>query len=113
MALSRSCRAALAPALRAKHFHTGSVLAARRGAGAPAAVPAKTRRAVPSLEPLQIDEDALADQVKDGDDAPEPTHKYLQQQRETLYYLRLIEHEMPKLVGACFSGRVLCPSDAS
>ena len=41
----------------------------------------------------------MEDQVPVEDDAPEPTHKYLEQQRQMLYYLRLIEHEMPKLVG--------------
>lgn len=100
MALSRPCRAALAPVFRAKHFHTGSILAARQSAGSAVAAAPKARRAVPNLEPLEYEEDALADQVREGDDAPEPTHRYLQQQREMLYYLRLIEHEMPKLVGA-------------
>ncbi|KAM5530617.1 hypothetical protein V8D89_015735 [Ganoderma adspersum] len=98
MALSRSCRAALVPVFCAKHFHTGSVLAARQGAGSAVAAAPKARRVVPNLEPLEYDDDALADQVREGDDAPEPTHRYLQQQREMLYYLRLIEHEMPKLV---------------
>lgn len=110
MALSRSCRAALAPVFRAKQFHTGSVLAARQSAGSPVAAAPKARRVVPNLEPLEYDDDALADQVREGDDAPEPTHRYLQQQREMLYYLRLIEHEMPKLVGPCnpSSRPVLC-----
>ncbi|TBU34637.1 mitochondrial ribosomal subunit protein-domain-containing protein [Dichomitus squalens] len=98
MALSRSSRTAFAHVFRTNHFHTGSVLNARQSPGAPAAAAAKARRAIPSLEPLLIEEDALEDQVRDGDDAPEPTHKYLQQQREMLYYMRLIEHEMPKLV---------------
>ncbi|RPD81912.1 hypothetical protein L226DRAFT_475371 [Lentinus tigrinus ALCF2SS1-7] len=40
----------------------------------------------------------MMDQAPVEDDAPEPMHKALQQQREMLYYLRLIEHEMPKLV---------------
>ena len=114
MALSRSCRAALAPVFRARHFHSGSVLAARKGSGdaAPAPAAARTRRAPPKLEALEYDELLLEDQLPERDDAPEPTHKFLQQQRDMLYYLRLIEHEMPKLVGACFPSRVLCPSDA-
>lgn len=33
------------------------------------------------------------------DDATSAGHLLLQQQRQLLYYLRLIEHEMPKLVG--------------
>ena len=100
MALSRSCRAALAPVLRSHRFHTCSVLAARKGSQTPAAAPSKAKRTVPSLEPFEIDDDALVDQRPPEDDAPEPMHRYLQQQRDMLYYLRLIEHEMPKLVGA-------------
>ncbi|KAI0800991.1 mitochondrial ribosomal subunit protein-domain-containing protein [Fomes fomentarius] len=98
MSLSRSCRAAIAPVFRPKHFHTCAVLAARQGSQAPAATPTKTRRNVPNLEALPIDEDIMEDQCPPEDDAPEPTHRYLQQQRDMLYYLRLIEHEMPKLV---------------
>ncbi|KAI0721370.1 hypothetical protein C8T65DRAFT_631472 [Cerioporus squamosus] len=109
MALSRSCRAALAPIFRPRHFHTCSVLAARQQAAASAA-PTKARRTVPNLEPLPIDEDALMDQRPAEDDAPEPMHKYLQQQREMLYYLRLIEHEMPKLVAY---RKPFVPPDAS
>lgn len=35
----------------------------------------------------------------DDDDTTSGGHLMLRQQRQTLYYLRLIEHEMPKLVG--------------
>ena len=107
MALSRSCRAALAPVLRPRHFHTCSVLAARQEAAA-SVTPSRAKRIVPNLEPLPIDDDAMMDQVPVEDDAPEPMHKYLQQQRDMLYYLRLIEHEMPKLVGAYSFDRVSC-----
>lgn len=98
MALVRSCRAAFAPLHRANRLHTSAVLSARQNA---AAAPASTklRRVVPDLEPLKFDDEVLEDQVPAEDDAPEPTHKYLEQQRNMLYYLRLIEHEMPKLVG--------------
>ncbi|KAL1951558.1 hypothetical protein VTO73DRAFT_707 [Trametes versicolor] len=97
MALVRSCRAAFAPLHRANRLHTSAVLSARQNA---AAAPASTklRRVVPDLEPLKFDDEVLEDQVPAEDDAPEPTHKYLEQQRNMLYYLRLIEHEMPKLV---------------
>ena len=96
MALARSCRAAFAPVFRANHFHTCSVLSAR---AAPAASAKSKRVAVPNLEPFPVEEDVFEDQLRQEDDAPEPTHKYLQQQRNMLYYMRLIEHEMPKLVG--------------
>ncbi|KAI0830590.1 mitochondrial ribosomal subunit protein-domain-containing protein [Trametes gibbosa] len=95
MALARSCRAAFAPIFSSRQLHTTSTLFAKKAA-TPAA--AKTRRAVPDLEPFTLDEDVLEDQLPAEDDAGEPTHKYLQQQRNMLYYLRLIEHEMPKLV---------------
>ncbi|KAK0506340.1 mitochondrial ribosomal subunit protein-domain-containing protein [Armillaria luteobubalina] len=48
-----------------------------------------------------ITEDLLEDILEDpydGDDTVSAGHMMLQQQRETLHYLRLIEHEMPKLV---------------
>ena len=99
MALSRSCRNALSHISHTKHFHTCSVLAARKAVTTPSTPARSTRRAVPNLEPFPYDDDLLSGQLKMEDDAPEPTHKYLQQQRELLYYLRLIEHEMPKLVG--------------
>lgn len=35
----------------------------------------------------------------DDDDTTSGGHLMLRQQRQTLYYLRLIEHELPKLVG--------------
>ncbi|KAI0375282.1 hypothetical protein BV20DRAFT_260388 [Pilatotrama ljubarskyi] len=97
MALARSCRAAFAPLFRANHLHTSAVLCARQDAAA-APAPTKMRRVVPDLEPLDFDDEIFEDQLPAEDDAPEPMHKYLQQQRNMLYYLRLIEHEMPKLV---------------
>ncbi|KAI0778458.1 mitochondrial ribosomal subunit protein-domain-containing protein [Trametes elegans] len=106
MALARSCRAALAPVFCSKQFHTSSAVAARQQA--PTA--STTRRPVPNLEPFPIDEDIFQDQVPPEDDAPEPTHKALQQQRQILYYLRLIEHEMPKLVAY---RKPFVPPDAS
>ncbi|KIL70934.1 hypothetical protein M378DRAFT_155880 [Amanita muscaria Koide BX008] len=40
----------------------------------------------------------LLDDDFDGDDASSGGHLMLREQRQTLHYLRLIEHEMPKLV---------------
>ena len=39
------------------------------------------------------------DIVENENDTSSAGHLYLQQQRQNLHYLRLIEHEMPKLVG--------------
>ncbi|KAI0639683.1 mitochondrial ribosomal subunit protein-domain-containing protein [Trametes polyzona] len=108
MALARPCRAAFASVFRAKHLHTSSVLSARQDAAA--ATPSRTRRAVPDLEPLKFDDEVFEDQAPVEDDAPEPMHRYLQQQRNMLYYLRLIEHEMPKLVAY---RKAFVPPDAS
>lgn len=49
-------------------------------------------------------EDVLAGLELDfeDDDTSSLGHLMLRQQRQTLHYLRLIEHEMPKLVGECF-----------
>ena len=41
----------------------------------------------------------LLDDDYDGDDASSAGHLMLREQCQTLYYLRLIEHEMPNLVG--------------
>ncbi|KAL0575825.1 37S ribosomal protein S24, mitochondrial [Marasmius crinis-equi] len=43
-------------------------------------------------------EELLADEY-DDDDSASAGHMMLREHRQTLYYLRLIEHEMPKLVG--------------
>ena len=42
----------------------------------------------------------LLDDDFDDDDTASAGHLMLRQHRQVLYYLRLIEHEMPKLVGA-------------
>ena len=42
---------------------------------------------------------SLDDIVENQNDISSAGHVYLGQQRQNLYYLRLIEHEMPKLVG--------------
>lgn len=51
---------------------------------------------------LEDDMEELWDQLEepaDVEDSPSGGHIILQQQREVLHYMRLIEHEMPKLVG--------------
>jgi hypothetical protein len=42
---------------------------------------------------------SLDDIVENENDSSSTGHLYLAQQRQNLRYLRLIEHEMPKLVG--------------
>jgi hypothetical protein len=44
---------------------------------------------------------SLDDIVENENDSSSTGHLYLAQQRQNLQYLRLIEHEMPKLVGEC------------
>ena len=46
---------------------------------------------------------SLDDIVENENDSSSTGHLYLAQQRQNLHYLRLIEHEMPKLVGECSS----------
>ena len=53
---------------------------------------------------LEDDMDELVEQWDDFsevEDSPSGGHIMLQELRQTLHYLRLIEHEMPKLVGVC------------
>jgi small subunit ribosomal protein S35 len=60
-------------------------------------------RRVKAEEKLTSDQafDILDDEF-DDDDSASAGHLMLRQQRQVLYYLRLIEHEMPKLVGEFF-----------
>ncbi len=44
---------------------------------------------------------SLDDIVENENDSSSTGHLYLAQQRQNLHYLRLSEHEMPKLVGEC------------
>ena len=51
---------------------------------------------------IEDDMDELAeqwDEFSEVADSPSSGHIMLQEHRQTLHYLRLIEHEMPKLVG--------------
>ncbi|KAF9270169.1 hypothetical protein L218DRAFT_952355 [Marasmius fiardii PR-910] len=60
-----------------------------------------SRRSLASRsEEVISDEDALDlfDDTFEDDDTASAGHLLLREQRQTLYYLRLIEHEMPKLV---------------
>jgi len=49
----------------------------------------------------------LLDDEFDDDDSASAGHLMLRQQRQLLYYLRLIEHEMPKLVGTFFYTHII------
>ena len=61
-------------------------------------------RRLKSEEKLTADQafDLLDDDF-DDDDSASAGHIMLRQQRQVLHYLRLIEHEMPKLVGMCLA----------
>jgi small subunit ribosomal protein S35 len=58
---------------------------------------ARRVRAEEKLTPDQAFD--ILDDEFDDDDSASAGHLMLRQQRHVLYYLRLIEHEMPKLVG--------------
>ncbi|PFH50789.1 hypothetical protein AMATHDRAFT_60439 [Amanita thiersii Skay4041] len=72
------------PTFSPRHFSTSSPALARRS----------------KLDEVFSHDQAfeLLDDDFDGDDTTSAGHLMLRDQRETLYYLRLIEHEMPKLV---------------
>ncbi|KAJ3507285.1 hypothetical protein NLJ89_g6392 [Agrocybe chaxingu] len=104
MAQSLARCLSLSKTLRARHvaeiaslrcFNTSSVLLRRRP---PVAEQVGRRRTSPVIED---DMEELWDQLEEHgevEDSPSGGHIIMQQQRETLHYLRLIEHEMPKLV---------------
>lgn len=45
------------------------------------------------------DADEILDDTYENDDTTSGGHMVLREQRQNLYYMRVIEHEMPKLVG--------------
>ena len=79
---------------------TSTVLYPRKKGPTPDAVELKgDRRRVPVIEE---DMDELWEHIEepaDTEDSPSAGHIMLQKQRVMLHYMRLIEHEMPKLVG--------------
>ena len=59
-------------------------------------------RRTKSILEEDLDEDDLFDLLTEQEnvaDSPALGHHILEQKREVLHYMRLIEHEMPKLVG--------------
>lgn len=84
-ALLRSHRASLGLASNARSFSVSAVALARR--------PKRTALPEATMEDLtHPDGDRQTDSSSFG-------HLILQQQRQLLYYMRLIEYEMPQLVG--------------
>jgi len=69
----------------ARNFHSSRPALARR---------AKVEEKLTSDQALDLFDDDF-----DDDDSASAGHLMLREQRQVLYYLRLIEHEMPKLVG--------------
>lgn len=81
------------------HFSTSSIVLQRRQR-----IAEDMSRRTRSI--LEDDMEDLWDQIEepsDVEDSPSVGHLVLQQQRLLLNYMRLIEHEMPKLVGVCNS----------
>lgn len=87
------CRSSLATVVSTarRPFHSSSVVAARKGDG-------DTSREVPfnlmDLEPPETEDDTTV-----------AGHLMLRQHRQRLYHMRLIEHEMPNLVGELHRAR--------
>lgn len=68
--------------------------------------PVRARRTRPVIEEDITDDDffELLTEAPEVADSPSSGHLMLREQRQMLHYLRLIEHEMPKLVGmSCVS----------
>lgn len=76
------------PTFSARHFHSTPSSYARK------------RLTRPETDDFDGEElEGILDDNFDDDDSASLGHMMLRQQREVLYYMRLIEHEMPKLVG--------------
>ncbi|KAH9947144.1 mitochondrial ribosomal subunit protein-domain-containing protein [Amylocystis lapponica] len=96
MSVTRASRAALPSFHHAHHFHSSAASMARRNTAS-----TKEKR----VGGLLISEDIISEEPA-GTDTSSAGHLRLQQQRQRLYYLRLIEHEMPKLVAVRPAKRV-------
>jgi len=94
LSVSRACNVSV------RSFTTSSpVFRRRRAPGADKVFEERRTRSV-----LEDDMDELAeqwDEFSEVEDSPSSGHIVLQEYRQTLHYFRLIEHEMPKLVGVC------------
>lgn len=91
-----ACRAFRPAVLRSNHhFHTSAAVAAKRTVS-DLKIAGSNIEGYDSLDDECLDDDGSLDTSSAG-------HIRLQQQRRVLYYWRLIEHEMPNLVGGCIS----------
>ncbi len=85
MALTpKSCRFAPSLLSHARTIHSSPVAYMRRV------------KLDPETIPVRLDRDGIG---MDHNEATSASHLALRQQRQLLYYMRLIEHEMPQLVG--------------
>lgn len=91
-AVRKACGAFRPLALRTSHhFHTSAAVGAKRTVS-DLKIAGSEIEGYDSLEDECLDDDGSLDTSSAG-------HIRLQQQRRVLYYWRLIEHEMPNLVG--------------
>ncbi|KAF4623931.1 hypothetical protein D9613_001718 [Agrocybe pediades] len=80
------------------HFSSSSAVFARQKRNTEVAPTSGKRRNVSVLEEDLEDAWDTIDLEDEIEDAPSLDHIILEQQRQMLHYMRLIEHEMPKLV---------------
>lgn len=98
LAVSQAFHPLRASAPASKPFSTSAALLQRRKVFVPEDKSRRTRSV------LEDDYELLESHMMipaDVNDSPSSGHLILQQQRILLQYMRLIEHEMPKLVGEC------------
>lgn len=99
MQLAAQCRNVLTPALRNRHFHTA--LPAR-------ALPGQKRQLRFKDNGGSFDDEDIVEafhEAKDNGkkDATSAGHLQMRRDRRVLYYMRLIENEVPQLVGELLS----------
>lgn len=90
-----TCRVELARLQQCRRFSVSSGLLQRQRPG----LDERRRVSVLEEDPEELFESFEDDGTPEIVDAPSGAHMVLQRERELLHYLRLIEHEMPKLVG--------------
>jgi hypothetical protein len=96
LGLARSMRLPALHTAASRQFHASAAVAKRN----------RGERKIKSVfdSPPVVFEDLTTDDEDPEHDISAAGHLWLRQQRRMLYYMRLIEHEVPQLVGELHSG---------
>ena len=91
LGLARTCRAVVSRGVPTRQLHVTTI----------ASMP---RVSSPARAQLPVELEDLSETLEE---MPVVEQLWVEQQRKLLYYMRLIEHELPQLVGKSFNSRNL------